>query len=111
MRGKTADEILKHPSFAAARRAHIDGLVNLFAGDRFVTRLMADAAAIALRGLLAGFHAAYDENDRATWATPGQVRKLIVDRGLASPRRVDDLMARFRQARYVVSVVSPTDRR
>jgi DNA-binding MarR family transcriptional regulator len=109
--GKTAAEILAHPRFAAARRAHVDALVQLFAGDRFVARLMADAGAIALRGLLAGFHAAYDENDRATWATPGQVRKLIAERGLASPRRVDDLMARFRQAGYVVPAASPTDRR
>jgi DNA-binding MarR family transcriptional regulator/DNA-binding transcriptional regulator YhcF (GntR family) len=109
--GKTAAEILAHPRFAAARRAHVDALVGLFAGDRFVTRLMADAGAIALRGLLAGFHAAYDESNRATWATPGQVRKLIAERGLASPRRVDDLLARFRQAGYVVPGASPNDRR
>ena len=111
MHGKTAEEILAHPRFAEARRAHIDALVALFAGDRFVTRLMNDAGTIVLRGLLVGFHAAYDENDRSTWATPGQVRKHIVDRGLASARRVDDMIARFRQARYISSVVSPADNR
>jgi DNA-binding MarR family transcriptional regulator len=111
MQGKTAEEILAHPRFAEARRAHIDALVGLFAGDRFVTRLMNDAGTIVLRGLLVGFHAAYDENDRSTWATPGQVRKHIVDRGLASARRVDDMIARFRQARYISSVVSPADNR
>jgi hypothetical protein len=72
---------------------------------------MNDAGTITLRGLLVGFHAAYDENDRTTWATPGQVRKHIVDRGLASARRVDDMIARFRQARYISSVVSPDDNR
>jgi DNA-binding MarR family transcriptional regulator len=111
MHGKTAEEILAHPRFAEARRAHIDALVALFAGDRFVTRLMNDAGTITFRGLLVGFHAAYDENDRATWATPGQVRKHIVDRGLASARRVDDMIARFRQARYISSAVSPADNR
>jgi DNA-binding MarR family transcriptional regulator len=111
MHGKTAEEILAHPRFAEARRAHIDALVGLFAGDRFVTRLMNDAGTITLRGLLVGFHAAYDENDPTTWATPGQVRKHIVDRGLASARRVDDMIARFRQARYISSVVSPADNR
>ena len=111
MQSKTADEILAHPRFAEARRAHIDALVGLFAGDRFVTRMMADAGVITLRGFLAGFHAAYDENDRTTWATPGQLQKLIVERGFASARRLDDLMARFRQAGYVVSVMSPVDKR
>jgi DNA-binding MarR family transcriptional regulator len=111
MHGKTAEEILAHPRFAEARRAHIDALVKLFAGDRFVTRLMNDAGTITFRGLLVGFHAAHDENDPATWATPGQVRKHIVDRGLASARRVDDMIARFRQARYISSVVSPADNR
>jgi hypothetical protein len=111
MGSKTADEILAHPRFADARRAHVDALVELFAGDRFVTRMMADAGVITLRGFLASFHAAYDENDRTTWATPGQLQKLIVERGLASARRLDDLMARFRQARYVLSVVSPIDNR
>jgi hypothetical protein len=107
----TAGDILAHPRFAEARRAHVDALVGLFAGNRFVTRMMADAGVITLRGLLAGFHAAYDENDRATWATPGQLQKLIVERGLASARRLDDMMARFRQAGYVRSVSSPVDKR
>jgi hypothetical protein len=107
----TAEDILAHPRFTAARRAHIDALVALFAGDRFVTRMMTDAGVITLRALLTGFHAAYDENDRATWATPGQLQKLIVQRGLASARRLDDLMARFRHAGYVRSIVPPSDNR
>jgi hypothetical protein len=36
---------------------------------------------------------------------------LIVGCGLASPRRLDDLMARFRHAGYVVSVAAPVDHR
>jgi len=111
MHGRTAEEILAHPRFAEARRAHVDALVGLFAGDRFVTRLMIDAGTITLRGLLVGFHAAYDEKDPTTWATPGQFRKHMVERGLASARRVDDMIARFRQARYVESVVSRADNR
>jgi plasmid maintenance system antidote protein VapI len=111
MPGKTSEQILAHPRFAHARRAHVDALVGLFSGDRFVTRLMSDAGIITFRGLLVGFHAAYDENDPVTWATPGQLRKQMVDRGVASGRRVDDLIALFRQARYIQSAVSPADNR
>lgn len=111
VRSKTAQEILAHPRFAAARRAHLNAVVALFSGDRFVTRLMLDAGTIMLRGFLVGFHAAHDENDRGTWATPGEVRRHIVSRRLASPRRVDDLIARFRHARYVQTVASAADKR
>jgi len=61
-------------ALAEARRAHIGAPVGLFSGDRFVTGMMADAGVITLRGLLAGFHAAYHENDRTTWATPRQLQ-------------------------------------
>src|SRR6202165_63129 len=87
MQSKTADEIRAHPRLAEPRRAHIDALVGLFAGDCFVTRMMADAGVITLRGFLVGFHATYDENDRTTSATPGQLQKLIAERGLRSPVR------------------------
>ncbi len=106
---KTAEEILAHPRFAEARRAHIDALVGLFADNRFVTRLMIDSGTIMLRALLVGFHVAHDEDDRTTWATLGQVQNVLVERGLASARRVEDLVARFRQVGYVVSVESPSD--
>jgi hypothetical protein len=111
VQSRTAREILAHPRFTAARRAHLNAAVALFSGDRFVTRLMLDAGTIMLRGFLVGFHAAHDENDRGTWATPGEVRRHIVSRGLASPRRVDDLIARFRHARYVQTVASAADKR
>jgi hypothetical protein len=111
IQSKTAEEILAHPRFAVARRVHIDAVVALFSGDRFVTRLMNDAGTIVLRGFLVALHTVYDANDRTTWATPGQVQKHIVQRGLASARCVDDLLARFRQARYVRTIVSPVDKR
>jgi len=109
--GKTADELLAHPRFAAARRAHIDALVALFADNLDVTRLMLDAGTIVVRGFIVAFHAVYDENDRTTWATPGQVQEHIVQRGLASPRRVDDLIAAFRETGYVETIMSPVDKR
>ncbi len=106
-----AETILAHPRFAEARAAHVDAVVELFRADRFVTRMMADAGVIILRGLLVGFHLSHDEADPATWATPGNLRRALVERGLASPRRVDDLLARFRQAGYVEPAPSPADRR
>ena len=109
--GLTAADILAHPRFAAARAAHLDAVTALFKADRFTTRMMTDAGMILLRGYLVGFHVTFDPTDRATWATPGNVRQALITRGIASPRRVDDLLARFRQAGYVVSTEAPGDRR
>jgi len=107
----TPEDILAHPRFAEARAAHIDAVVALFKADRFATRMMADVGVILFRAFLVGFHVAFDVNDPTTWATPSNVRQALVARNLASPRRVDDLLARFRQAGYVESLPSPGDRR
>ena len=98
----SAADILAHPRFAEARLAHIDAIVEVFQADRFASRMMFDVGMIMLRGFLVGFHFTFDAGDRATWATPGAVRDALIARNLASPRRVDDLLARFRQAGYVV---------
>ena len=111
MAGITAAKILAHPRFAAARSAHLDAVVRMFRADRFTTRMMSDVGMIMLRGFLVGLHVGSDVADRATWATPGNVRRALIGRGLASPRRVDDLLARFRQAGYVVPTPAPGDRR
>jgi AraC-like DNA-binding protein len=107
----TAADILAHPRFASARAAHLDAVVALFKADRFTTRMMTDAGMILLRGFLVGFHVTFDPADRATWATPGNLRSALLARGIASSRRIDDLLARFRQASYVVSTDAPGDRR
>src|SRR4051794_1473740 len=95
-----ADEILAHPRFPEARHAHIEDFIGVFAGNRFMVRLLADAACLMTAALLVGFHAAYDENDTRTWATLGRLQRLIAARRLASPRRLDSLIARFRQTGY-----------
>lgn len=107
----TPEDVLHHPRFASARDEHIVSLTALFAGDRFATWMMADAAVFCLRGLIIGFHVSHEPADRRTWATPSNLRKLLVDLKLASPRRVDDMIARFLQAKYVEAATSTVDGR
>lgn len=107
----TPADILLHPRFQQARATHIDALVALFRADRFVTSIMADAGVITMRGFLVSLHLAFDPDAPSTWATPSNLRQALVTRGLASPRRIDDLLARFRQHDYVETIPSPGDRR
>jgi hypothetical protein len=64
-----------------------------------------------LTAVLVGFHANHDDDDPATWATPGRVQSMVVERGLASVRRLDDLIARFHATGYVARDENPADRR
>jgi hypothetical protein len=108
---KSTDEILAHPRFEDARDALVDEFVDLFADSPFLTRLIADAGCLMLAAVLVGMHANHDENDRATWATHGRVQELVADRKLASLRRLDDLIGRFRQTGYIESIPTASDKR
>jgi hypothetical protein len=72
---------------------------------------MADAGCLMLAATLIGMYANQDESDPATWATHGRVQKLVADRKIASPRRLDDLIARFESTGYIERVASPSDKR
>ena len=61
--------------------------------------------------LLVGFHAIYDRDDLTTWATPGRIRKLVAQEGLASLRRLDDLIAQLLHTRHITAVSNESDRR
>jgi len=107
----SAEEILAHPRFAEARRAHIDGFADVFTRDAFQLRLLVDTGCLVLAALLVALHAAHDENDRATWATLSRLQGLVAGHGLSSPRHLADLIARFRATGYLRSEASATDRR
>ncbi len=73
--------------------------------------MMADAGAILMRGFLVGLHLSFDADDPATWATPSNLHRALAGRGLISPRRVDDMLARLRAAGRVATTAAPSDRR
>ena len=107
----TAEAILAHPGFHEAKRAHLRSLTTLFLQDLATTRLMRDAGTITLRALLVGFHANHRDDVPESYATVRRIQNIIVARGLASRRRVDHLIQRFRQVGYVDYSPAPGDRR
>ena len=56
-------------------------------------------------------HANYREDDRTTWPTMSLLQKAMTQFGLASPRRVEDLVARLIHTGLLESVASRHDRR
>ena len=107
----TPEEILAHPRFAAARAAFIDAVLAFHEGDAFSSRLMVETMRQVTFNLIVILHLRHSENDRSTWPTPQRLKAEIKPYGLASPRRIDALVARLVQAGYVEARPSAQDRR
>jgi DNA-binding MarR family transcriptional regulator len=99
----TPEAILAHPRFAAARAAFVDAVLALHEGDQFKSRLLVESMRQVTFSLIVCLHLKHDVNDRTTWATPRRLKDEIKTFGLASPRRVDALVARLVQLGYVES--------
>jgi DNA-binding MarR family transcriptional regulator len=95
------EEILAHPRFPTARAAFVDAVLALHEGDQFRSRLLVEAMRQVTFNLIVSLHLRHDVTDRSTWATPQRLKDEISTFGLASPRRVDALVARLVQLGYV----------
>jgi hypothetical protein len=107
----TPEEILAHPRFPAARAAFVDAVLAIHEGDQFSSRLLAEAMRQVTFNLIVTLHLRHDVTDRSTWATPQRLKDEIRAFGMASPRRVDALVARLIQLGYVDSRPSELDGR
>ena len=116
----TPEEIFAHPRFPAARGAFVDAVLALHEGDQFRSRLLVEAMRQVTFNLIVSLHLRHDVADRSTWATPQRLKDEIRTFGMASPRRVDALVARLVQLGYVdirpsehdgrVRILTPTTR-
>ncbi|MCC8953073.1 helix-turn-helix domain-containing protein [Bradyrhizobium sp. Pear77] len=107
----TPEDILANPRFAAARSAFIDAVLAFHEGDRFSSRLMVETMRQVTFNLIVSRHLRHDVTDRSTWPTPQRLKAEIKPFGLASPRRIDALVARLVQLGYVDSRPSDLDGR
>jgi hypothetical protein len=107
----SSDEILAHSRFPAARTAFVDAVLGLYEGDAFLNRLLLEAGRMVIFNVIICLHAGYDEADRTTWPTMSLLQEVMTQFGLASPRRIEDLVARLIHCGLLEPVVSQWDRR
>jgi DNA-binding MarR family transcriptional regulator len=105
------DEILAHPSFAAARAAFVEAVLDLYEGDAFLNRLQLEASRQITFNMIVSLYFRYDEADRATWPTMRALKEQMAVFGLASPRRIEDLVARLVHFGYLEARPSQRDGR
>lgn len=107
----SADAILAHPRFIAARAAHVRAILGLYENDAFMNRLLVEAGRSIVFFNILSLYAAWDERDRATWPTMQLLQKTVAPFGVSSARRIHDIVARFIATGYLESHPAPADRR
>lgn len=107
----TAPEILAHPRFPIARTAMVEAMLALYEHDPFLNRLLLEVGRNVVFVVIMCLDAGYDEADRTTWPTLSAVTQAMAAFGVASPRRIADLVSRLIETRYIEQVVAPSDAR
>jgi DNA-binding MarR family transcriptional regulator len=105
------EEILAHPQFRVGRSALLHAMLSLYEHEPFLNRLLLEVGRNVLFNVILCLHARYEEADPATWPTLRLLKQSMEGFGLASPRRVADLVSRLLKTGYLEQVTPPGDRR
>ena len=105
------EAILAHPRFPGARTVYVEAILGLYENDPFMSRLLIVGARSVVFFTILCLHFGRDESDCETWPTLGRLKQTVAPFGLASPRRVDDIVGHFVSKGYVASTPAPFDRR
>ena len=108
---RSVDEILAHPEFPAARALFVAEHAKVYEAGTFPAQLGADVGRVTALAILVCLYAAYDPADRATWPTLNRLKDTVARFGFASPRLIDDFVARLAQTGYVEMERQPEDSR
>jgi hypothetical protein len=107
----TPDRILAHPAFAQARNAHIAAILDLYEGRPSLIELMRDGGRIMVYGILMAHWGGYREDDPTSLPTISRLKQTIGWFEVASPRKIDLILARFAQVGHLQVTPAPQDLR
>ena len=107
----SAQDVLAHQRFAAARMDYVDAALALYQGDAFLTRLLVEAARHVVFTMIVCLDAGTDPDDPATWATLAVLKQQMAQYGLSSPRRIESLVALLVHNGFLQSIPSARDGR
>jgi hypothetical protein len=107
----SSEEILAHPRFVTARTDFVNAVLGLYEGDAFLNRLLLEAGRTVIFTVIMCLNACHEEADRTTWPTMGLLKRQMKQFGLASPRRIEDLVARLIHSGFLQSIPSKRDGR
>ena len=104
-------DVRHHPRFAEARKAYVDGFLEVYTGDPFKVRLLIEAGRFVVYYIVTLLEAVQDPARRETWATVGLLKKYVQAEGLASPRQIDLIVSRLCEVGFMELIPAEQDRR
>lgn len=107
----TPERILAHPRLSEARTTYINSVLALYEGRPKLIELMRDGGRIMVYGIIMALWGGYREDDPATLPTIGRLKQTIGWFGVASPRQIDLIVARFAQVGHLAIKPAPHDAR
>jgi hypothetical protein len=108
---RSREEIFAHPHFREARDAMVDALLRLYEHEPFLNRLLLQVGRNLMFTVLMCLHARRDDADPASLPTLRLLKREMAAFGLASPRRIADLVSRLIATGYLEQVPWARDRR
>lgn len=108
---RSVEEILAHPDFPAARRLFVAEHALVYEAGTFPAQIGADVGRVTTLAIIVCLYAAYDPADRETWPTLARLKDNVARFGFASPRLIDDFVARLNQTGYLEMERQPEDSR
>ncbi|WP_148287937.1 hypothetical protein [Rhodopseudomonas sp. B29] len=97
----TTDGILKHPNFCGARDIYIDAVLDLYENNLSSMELMLDGGRIMVYGIIMALWGGFREHDVSSYPTIGRLKQAVGWFGVASPRQIDLVVARFAQVGHL----------
>lgn len=108
---RPAAQILAHPSFYQARVVYFQKLDQIYGDNPFLNKLMMQAGRMVLFFLTICLDAGFREDDRTTWASLANIKRILRPMALASDGHVSQLVHRLVQVGFLSVRPCPADAR
>lgn len=105
------DRILEHPKFSEGRDTYIDAVLELYEAKPSAIELMLDGGRIMVYGIIMALWGGYRTEDPASFPTISRLKQTVGWFGVASPRQIDHIVARFAQVGHLQIIQAPRDMR
>ena len=104
-------EILASPNFRSARNIMCDGYMALFEYDATLNKILAEHSRYAIIMFAICLAALQRDEDPASWLTLGRLQDVVGQFKIASPGRVEALVARLIDIGWMEKRAAPSDGR
>lgn len=105
------ETLLAHPNFAEARDLYLEAVLALYGDDPFLNKLLLESARSVISGGLMVLSASHDPDERETWPTLGNLKRLIAPFAQSSPRKIEQIVLRLIEVGYLEQQASHVDAR